>query len=282
MVKKSLKKQYKSLDKHLLRYEKIPTLIYEDAISASQEVAKAIAKIISSKKGNCVLGLPTGSTPIFIYEELIRLHEEEGLSFKNVITFNLDEYYPMPKTKLQSYVRFMNENFFDHIDIPKENINIPDGSIPVEDIHEYCDKYEQKIADAGGIDIQLLGIGKTGHIGFNEPGSPIDSRTRLITLDHVTRVDAASDFFGEDNVPKRAITMGIGTIFSAKTIFLLAWGEAPRVGAGYGRARPGFAGRCRRPHRNAVTCLPISLPSHASPSKFRNDLRECHQGNRDG
>ncbi len=225
MVKKSLKKQYKSLDKHLIRYEKIPTLIFEDAISASKEVAKAIAKIINSKEGTCVLGLPTGSTPIFIYEELIRLHEEESLSFKNVITFNLDEYYPMPKTKLQSYVRFMNENFFDHIDIPKENINIPDGSIPVDEIHEYCDRYEQKIADAGGIDIQLLGIGKTGHIGFNEPGSPIDSRTRLITLDHVTRVDAASDFFGEDNVPKRAITMGIGTIFSAKTIFLLAWGE---------------------------------------------------------
>jgi glucosamine-6-phosphate deaminase len=225
MVKKSLKKQYKSLDKHLVRYEKIPTLIFEDAISASKEVAKAVAKIINSKKGNCVLGLPTGSTPVFIYEELIRLHEEEGLSFKNVITFNLDEYYPMPKSKLQSYVRFMNENFFDHIDIPKENINIPDGSIPVDEIHEYCDMYEQRIADAGGIDIQLLGIGKTGHIGFNEPGSGIDSRTRLITLDHVTRVDAASDFFGEDNVPKRAITMGIGTIFSAKTIFLLAWGE---------------------------------------------------------
>jgi glucosamine-6-phosphate deaminase len=225
MVKKSLKKQYKSLDKHLIRNEKIPTLIFEDAISASKEVAKAIAKIINSKNGTCVLGLPTGSTPVFIYEELIRLHEEEGLSFRDVITFNLDEYYPMPKTKLQSYVRFMNENFFDHIDIPKENINIPDGSIPVDEIHEYCDMYEQKIADAGGIDIQLLGIGKTGHIGFNEPGSPIDSRTRLITLDHVTRVDAASDFFGEDNVPKRAITMGIGTIFSAKTIFLLAWGE---------------------------------------------------------
>lgn len=222
---KSLKKQYKSQSKHVLRFEKIPTLIYKDAISASKEVAQEIAKIIKTKEGKCVLGLPTGSTPIFIYEELVRLHEEEGLSFKNVITFNLDEYYPMPKTKLQSYVRFMSENFFDHIDIPAENINIPDGSIPVEKIHDYCKRYEQKIKDAGGIDIQLLGIGKTGHIGFNEPGSPIDSRTRLITLDYVTRIDAASDFFGEDNVPKRAITMGIGTIFDAKTIYLLAWGE---------------------------------------------------------
>ena len=200
-------------------------MIFEDAIAASIDVAKAIAKIINSKEGNCVSGLPTGSTPIFIYEELIRLHEEEGLSFKNVISFNLDEYYPMPKTKLQSYVRFMNENFFDHIDIPKENINIPDGSIPVEEIHEYCDRYEQKIIDAGGIDIQLLGIGKTGHIVFNEPGSPIDSRTRLITLDQVTRVDAASDFFGEENVPSKAITMGVGSILKAKRIFLMAWGE---------------------------------------------------------
>jgi len=225
MQNKSLKKHYKSQDKHLLRYEKIPTLIFEDAEIASKAAAKEIAKIINAKDGNCVLGLPTGSTPIFIYEELVRLHEEEGLSFKNVITFNLDEYYPMPKSKLQSYVRFMNENFFDHIDIPKENINIPDGSVPLDKVHEYCDSYEQKIKDCGGIDIQLLGIGKTGHIGFNEPGSHIDSRTRLITLDHVTRVDAASDFFGEDNVPRRAITMGIGTIFDAKRIYLLAWGE---------------------------------------------------------
>jgi glucosamine-6-phosphate deaminase len=225
MARNSLKKLYKAQDKNQLRFEKIPTLIFEDAKSASKDVARAIAKKINSKEGKCVLGLPTGSTTVFIYEELIRLHEEEGLSFKNVITFNLDEYYPMPKTKLQSYVRFMNEHFYDHIDIPKENINIPDGSIPIEKVHEYCETYEQKIKDVGGIDIQLLDIGKTGHIGFNEPGSPIDSRTRLITLDHVTRVEAASDFFGEDNVPKRAITMGIGTIFEAKTIYLLAWGE---------------------------------------------------------
>ena len=162
MSKKSLKKLFKSIEKQQLRFEKIPTLIFEDAQSASKEVAREIAKTINTKEGNCVLGLPTGSTPIFIYEELIRLHEKEGLSFKNVITFNLDEYYPMPITKLQSYVRFMNENFFDHIDIPKENINIPDGSIPIEKVHEYCETYEQKIKDVGGIDIQLLGIGKTG------------------------------------------------------------------------------------------------------------------------
>jgi len=225
MSTKSLKKQHKSIEKNKIQYEKIPTLIFEDAELASKSVAREIAKKIKSLDGKCVMGLPTGSTPVGIYEELIRIHEEEGLSFKNVITFNLDEYYPMPKNKLQSYVRFMNENFFDHIDIPPENINIPDGSIPITEVHDYCDAYEQKIKDVGGIDIQLLGIGKTGHIGFNEPGSPIDSQTRLITLDHVTRVDAASDFFGEDNVPRRAITMGIGTIFSARKIYLLGWGE---------------------------------------------------------
>ncbi len=221
----NLTDQIKSLDPHTIQFEKINTIIFSDAQEAAESMAREIADIIKSKKGNCVLGLPTGSTPIFVYEELIRLHEEEGLSFKNVITFNLDEYYPMPQSRLQSYVRFMNENFFDYIDIPKENINIPDGSLPVEDIPGFCVEYERKIKEVGGIDMQLLGIGKTGHIGFNEPGSPIDSKTRLITLDHITRIDAASDFFGEEYVPKRAITMGIGTIFNAKKIFLMAWGE---------------------------------------------------------
>jgi len=221
----NLTDQIKSLDTNTIQFEKIDTMIFSDAQEAAESVAKEIADIIMSKNGKCVLGLPTGSTPIFVYEELIRLHEEEGLSFKNVVTFNLDEYYPMPQSRLQSYVRFMNENFFDYIDIPKENINIPDGSLPIEDIPRFCEEYERKIEEAGGIDIQLLGIGKTGHIGFNEPGSPIDSKTRLITLDHITRIDAASDFFGEEYVPKRAITMGIGTIFNAKNIFLMAWGE---------------------------------------------------------
>lgn len=221
----NLTDRLKALDPSITRFEKIPTIIFADAEIASRVLAIEIARLIKEKKGKCVLGLPTGSTPIFVYEELIRIHREEKLSFKDVITFNLDEYYPMPQSRLQSYVRFMNENFFDHIDIPKEQINIPDGSLPVEEIPRFCDEYEKKIEEAGGIDIQLLGIGKTGHIGFNEPGSPINSRTRLITLDHITRVDAASDFFGEENVPRRAITMGIGTIFGAKKIFLMSWGE---------------------------------------------------------
>lgn len=173
----------------------------------------------------CVLGLATGSTPVGVYDELVRLHREEGLSFQNVITFNLDEYFPMQPHELQSYVRFMAEHIFDLVDIPPDQVHIPDGTLDVHDVHQYCQDYEKKIVDAGGIDIQLLGIGRTGHVGFNEPGSSKESRTRLITLDHVTRLDAASDFFGEENVPRRAITMGVGTILDAHEVILMAFGE---------------------------------------------------------
>ena len=215
-------------DKRITYYEKIPAIIYNDSFSASHAVAEEITKLIRSrneKNEQTVLGLATGSTPVKVYDELIRIHKESGLSFKNVITFNLDEYYPMQPESLQSYVRFMNEHLFDHTDIPASQIHIPDGTIPEEEIKSYCRDYEEKIQDAGGIDIQLLGIGRTGHIGFNEPGSRPDSKTRLITLDRVTRKDAASDFFGEEYVPRRAITMGVGTILAAKKIILMAWGE---------------------------------------------------------
>lgn len=208
--------------------EKIKTHIYDDSSQASKAVASEIVELIKAKakKGeHCVLGLATGSSPMTVYKELIRLHKEDNISFKNVITFNLDEYYPMRPEELQSYVHFMNEYLFDHIDIPKENINIPDGTIPKDKIDKYCRLYEEKIKSYGGIDIQLLGIGRTGHIGFNEPGSGMESRTRLVTLDHITRIDAASDFFGEENVPNKALTMGVGTILDAKRIILLAWGE---------------------------------------------------------
>jgi glucosamine-6-phosphate deaminase len=153
------------------------------------------------------------------------MHKEEGLSFSNVITFNLDEYFPIDPNSLQSYVRFMNEYLFDHIDIPRSQIHIPDGTLPHQSVQRYCLDYEHKIKEAGGIDIQILGIGRTGHIGFNEPGSARESITRLITLDHLTRIDAASDFFGEENVPRRAITMGVGTIMRSRKIILMAWGE---------------------------------------------------------
>ncbi len=208
--------------------EKIETQIYDDSSQASKAVANEIVEIIKAKarKGEyCTLGLATGSSPMTVYNELVRLHKEENVSFKNVITFNLDEYYPMPPEELQSYVHFMNEYLFNNTDIPKENINIPDGTVPKERIDEYCRLYEQKIRDYGGIDIQILGIGRTGHIGFNEPGAGIDSRTRLVTLDNITKIDAASDFFGEENVPHKAITMGVGSILDAKRIILLAWGE---------------------------------------------------------
>ncbi|MBN2682694.1 MAG: glucosamine-6-phosphate deaminase [Bacteroidales bacterium] len=210
------------------QFEKIPLEIYENSRLAFKAVAKEISKEIKSKaaKGkNCVLGLATGSSPVSVYNELVRLHKEEDLSFANVVSFNLDEYYPMPKDSLQSYFRFMHEHFFDHVDIKKENVFIPDGTIEEGKVSEYCDWYEEKIAENGGIDLQILGIGRTGHIGFNEPGSSINSPTRLITLDYLTITDAASDFFGEENVPRRAITMGVGTILKSKRIILMAWGE---------------------------------------------------------
>jgi glucosamine-6-phosphate deaminase len=215
-----------ALDPHLA--ERLPTTLYADSEEASIAVAQQIAQLIAQRaieQRPCVLGLATGSTPTRLYEELVRLHREEGLSFRHVITFNLDEYFPMPQDSLQSYVRFMHEYLFDHIDIPAEQIHIPDGTVPQEQVAEFCQQYEAQIREAGGIDLQILGIGRTGHIGFNEPGSGASSRTRLITLDHITRTDAASDFYGEENVPRRAITMGVGTILEARKIVLLAWGE---------------------------------------------------------
>src|SRR6056297_87239 len=226
---KDLKLRVESIDRRLTYFGKIPTVIYEESSDASVAVANEIATLIKmndQKAKPTVLGLATGSTPVRVYDELVRLHKEEGLSFKNVITFNLDEYFPIEPNSLQSYVRFMNEHLFDHIDIPDENVHIPDGTIAEDDVHEFCDEYERKIEEAGGLDIQILGIGRTGHIGFNEPGSRPDSKTRLITLDKITRKDAASDFFGEEYVPRRAITMGVGTILEADKIILMAWGES--------------------------------------------------------
>src|SRR5690348_9188703 len=208
--------------------EHIPVTVYGSAALASKAVAQEIAALINLKAARgekTVLGLATGSTPIGVYEELVRLHREDGLSFKNVLTFNLDEYWPMMPNELQSYRRFMQEHLLDHVDILPENAHVPDGTLPLEKVGEFCQEYERQIRDAGGLDYQILGIGRTGHIGFNEPGSPRDSRTRLITLDLVTRMDAASDFFGEWNVPRKAITMGVETILSAKTVVLLAFGE---------------------------------------------------------
>jgi glucosamine-6-phosphate deaminase len=210
------------------RFEKIHNVLFSNSYDGSIKVAREIADLIIDKQKNneqCVLGLATGSSPIKVYEELVRLHKEDGLSFSNVITFNLDEYYPMEQSNIQSYYYFMHEHLFNHIDIPSDNINIPKGTVAAEELHDYCVNYEQKIDRYGGLDFQLLGIGRTGHIGFNEPGSHINSGTRSILLDHITRVDAAPSFLGIDNVPKKAITMGIGTVNKAKRIVLLAWGD---------------------------------------------------------
>ena len=210
------------------KFEKIPTHIHEDSETASLYVARQIAELIRARQEQgkkAVIGLATGSTPTRVYEYLVRFHREEGLSFSNVVTFNLDEYYPMQPDSIHSYVRFMREHLFDHIDIPPANIHIPDGRLEKEDVREYCRQYEEKIRKAGGLDIQVLGIGRTGHIGFNEPGSSLGSTTRMVRLDRVTRLDAASDFYGLENVPVKAITMGVGTIMSARKIVMMAWGE---------------------------------------------------------
>ncbi len=209
-------------------HERIPTRVFDNSAQVSHEVASQIAELIRVRAAEgrmCVLGLATGSTPTEVYDELIRMHNQEALSFKNVITFNLDEYFPMQPNELQSYVRFMNEHLFDHIDIDRKNVHIPDGTLSIEEVPHYCQAYEKAIQDAGGIDIQILGIGRTGHVGFNEPGSGKDSITRLIWLDQLTRKDAASDFYGVEHVPHKAITMGVGTILSAKRVVMLAFGE---------------------------------------------------------
>ena len=208
-------------------FEKIPIVIHPNNKLASKTVARAVADLIQqkAKEGKqCVLGLATGSTPKTLYAELIRLHREEGLSFKNVITFNLDEYYPMKPDVAQSYHRFMNTCLFAHIDIDPKNIHIPDGTIAKQDINQYAKSYEQAIDDAGGIDIQILGIGLNGHIGFNEPGTSRNSITRIAKLENSTRLANAYEFENIAQVPRLSLTMGISSILKAKRIEILAFG----------------------------------------------------------
>jgi len=202
---------------------KIPVVIHQNHTALAKAIAERIAHLVRQKP-NAVLGLPTGSTPKGIYKELITLHKQ-GLDLSQVITFNLDEYYPMDPNAIQSYHRFMHLHLFRHVNIKPENIHIPCGDIPRSEVPAFCEEYERLIQQAGGIDLQLLGIGRTGHIGFNEPGTPPDVPTRLVLIHPFTRRDAAADFFGEENVPREAITMGTGTILSAKEIILVALGE---------------------------------------------------------
>ena len=230
-------------------------------------LADRIVEVISHEtaaKGRAVLGLATGSTPIGIYRELIRRHQAGEVDFSRVVTFNLDEYYPMATDRPHSYHRYMWENLFAHVNIKKDNVHIPDGGIPRERLAEHCAAYERAIADVaggGGIDFQLLGVGKSGHIGFNEPGSSANSRTRLVTLDTITRKDAAADFFGEDNVPREAITMGVATILEAREIALIATGEHKASivqRAVEGEVEPDVAATFLQRHANATVYLDLA------------------------
>ena len=208
--------------------EKIRTVVVDEHDAIARLVAGRIAALIRERRAGgqrAVLGLATGSTPIGVYRELIRMHREEGLSFRNVVTFNLDEYYPMAPDSVHSYHRYMWENLFAHVDVDPANVHLPPGDLPRDQVEEACLRYELDIERAGGVDFQLLGIGKTGHIGFNEPGSGVESRTRVVHLDNVTRLDAAADFFGEENVPREAVTMGVATILAAREIVIIATGE---------------------------------------------------------
>ncbi len=257
----------------LRQKEKIPVVVIDDHHGITRALADRIATLISDHNAGgkaTVLGLATGSTPLGIYRELIRRHREEGLDFSRVVTFNLDEYYPMDPASIHSYTRYMWENLFAHINIEPGNVHLPRGDIPEEEVEEFCRGYEETIAAAGGIDFQILGIGRTGHIGFNEPGSGRDSRTRLIYLDTVTRRDTASDFFGEDNVPLKALTMGVATILEAREIALIALGEHKAAvirRAVEGPVDPEVAASYLQEHPRATVYL--DPPTAAELTRFR-------------
>ena len=256
-----------------ITYEKIPTHIYADAKAASRAVAHEIADLIRQKQDEdkpCILGLATGSSPKTVYAELVRMHREEGLSFKNVVTFNLDEYYPMEPTSLQSYWRFMREQLFDLVDIPDGNYHVPEGNIPPDQVSQYAKRYDAEIEAAGGLDFQLLGIGGNGHIGFNEPGSLVNSHTRLMMLDNSTRAAASADFGGLPKTPRKAITMGVSSILSARRVVLLAWGErkAPVIrGAVEGLVTELNPASYLQTHRNALFVIDEAAASELTRMK---------------
>jgi glucosamine-6-phosphate deaminase len=267
--------------------ERIPVGIYRDSRLASQSVARRIAEIIRLRKTQgrrAVLGLATGHTPVEVYRELIRIHRD-GCDFSHVVTFNLDEYWPFDPSAIQSYRSWMSENFFRHVNIPAESIHIPGGDVSEDQVAAHCRDYERAIQEAGGIDFQILGVGRSGHVGFNEPGSARDSRTRAVVLDRITRRDAASDFFGEENVPRQAITMGVGTILESREIGLLAFGEhkagiirravegevSPQVAASYLQTHPAAKAYLDLPAAAALTRL--ATPWLAGPCPWDDLLK---------
>jgi len=248
--------------------------VFADVGQAGAAIAAEIAGLIRSRADTgrrCVLGLATGSTPLGVYTELIRLHREAGLSFANVVTFNLDEYWPMSPRAKQSYARFMRERLFDHVDIDPANIHIPDGTITRDASPAYCEAYERAIRREGGMDLQLLGIGRTGHIGFNEPGAAGDSRTRIVRLDSLTRFDAAASFGDISRVPRRAITMGVGTILDARRVRLLAFGERKAsivARALAGEVSPAVPASFLQRHPDAAFVLDTAAATHADLARL--------------
>ena len=253
--------------------ERLPVLIFDTPAEIARQAARQVRTLIEAKAAAgdpAVLGLPTGSTPIGVYQELVRMHREEGLSFQNVVTFNLDEYLPMDPGSIQSYHRFMHENLFDHIDIPEGNIHIPRGDLPDDQVDAHAAEYERQIGLAGGIDLMLLGIGRSGHVGFNEPGATPADRTRRVVLDEITRKDAASDFFEEKYVPREAITMGTGTILDARELILIATGEhkAPVIRrAVEGKPTSQIPATYLQKHNNAVVYLDRAAASELTRVK---------------
>jgi len=253
--------------------ERVRTVIIPDHGDLERLLADRLVEVIAretARRGRCVLGLATGSTPLGIYRELIRRFQAGGVDLSQVVTFNLDEYYPMRPDSPHSYRRYMWENLFDHVNVKPENVHIPDGGTPRERLAEQCAAYERAIAEAGGIDFQILGIGKSGHIGFNEPGSSPGSRTRLVTLDTITRKDAGADFFGEDNVPREAITMGVATILEAREIALIATGEHKAAivqHAVEGEVSPDVAASFLQGHPNATVYLDVAAAAELTRVK---------------
>ncbi len=239
----------------------IPVKVFETPQEAAKSLASEVAELIRSRAAegkNVVLGLATGATPLPFYAELVRMHKEEGLSFANVISFNLDEYSGLDREHPESYWYFMHQNLFNHIDIKPENVNLPSGLVKPDGLDAHCAAYEQKIKDCGGIDLQILGIGRTGHIGFNEPGSDDTTITRKVHLDELTRSDAAPAFNGIENVPTTAITMGVATIMGARKVALMAWGEKKASivkKAVEGPVTPDVAASYLQNHKNACFLL---------------------------
>ncbi len=262
------------IESELTQLENIPTRIYSSADAACETVADAISQLITERNAankTTVLGLATGSTPVRLYRELIRRHREEGLSFANVITFNLDEYYGLPGDHAESYRKFMQDQLFDHVDLKPENTNVPEGIVERDAVFKSCKSYEDAIDAAGGIDIQILGIGRTGHIGFNEPGSGPETRTRLVTLDSLTRKDAARDFLGEENVPRHAITMGVGTILDTRKVFLLAWGEGKAsiiAKTVEGEQTDTIPATFLQQHKQCTFCIDEAAASHLTRQRY--------------